>query len=131
MKQISVIANNRMGLVAEITTLLAGHEINIISLDAESVDDNAVVVLTVAEYEDAFRLLQSMDDVSVISEDIILVKLTDKPGALAEVAARFKDAGVAMQSMHIIGRGPEQSVVAISAERASEARELVEDLLIS
>lgn len=131
MKQISVIASNRTGLVAEISALLASHNININSLDAESVDDNAVVVLTVSEYDEAFRLLQEMNDVSVISEDAILIKLMDHPGALAEVAMRFHDAGVSIRSMRIIERGSEQSLVAISAERSDEALELVKDLLIA
>ena len=131
MKQISVIARNRAGLVAEISALLASHGINIDSLDAESVDSNAVVVLTVSEYDEAFRLLQEMQDVSVVSEDAILVRLTDRPGALAEVARRFSEAGISIRSMRIIERGPEQSLVAISADRTDEALELVKDLLIS
>jgi len=131
MKQISVIANNRSGLVAEITAVLAAQNININSLDAESVDDNAVVVLTVSEYDKAFRILQDIRDVSVVSEDAILIKLHDRPGALAEVAKRFSDAGISIRSMRIVERGAAQSLVAISAVRTEEALNIVKDLLIS
>ncbi|VAW76470.1 hypothetical protein MNBD_GAMMA12-3671 [hydrothermal vent metagenome] len=131
MKQISVITNNRSGLVTEISGLLAEHNININSLDAAVVEDNAVVVLTVSEYDDAYRLLQSIKDVSVLTEDVILIKIADRPGALAKVAMRFSNADISIRSMRIIERGAEQSLVAISADRTKQALDIVKEYLIS
>ncbi len=131
MKQISVIASNRSGLMTEISGLLAEHSININSLDAATVEDNAIVVLTVSEYDDAYRLLQSIQDVSVLTEDVILIKIADRPGALAKIAMRFSDADISIRSMRIIERGAEQSLVAISADRTEQALEVVKEFLIS
>jgi len=130
-KQISVISKNRPGVVAEISQTLARESINIDSLVSEAIEDNAITILTVDHYDKALRALQNLAGMRVVTEDVILVKLEDRPGALAELALRFKNAGISLNSLRIIERGEQQSLVAISTERTGEALDLVKEMLIS
>ena len=65
----------------------------------------------------------------VFSEDALVVKIEDRPGALAEIAARFKEASVGLRSMHIIRRDAGVSLASIVADDRALAEELVRDVL--
>ena len=131
MKQITIVSNNRPGLAAEITEALAAHNINIENIDAETAGDTAVAILTVDRYDDALNVLNTIPNIRAVSEDAILIRLADKPGALAEIARRFKDANINLRSLRFIHKDSGHGIVAICTERSEEALELVRDVLIS
>ena len=131
MKQITIVSNNRPGLAAEITEALATHNINIENIDAETAGDTAVAILTVDRYDDALNVLNTIPNIRAVSEDAILIRLADKPGALAEIARRFKDANINLRSLRFIHKDSGHGIVAICTERSDEALELVRDVLIS
>lgn len=130
MKQITVIARNRPGLMADVSGALAAAGINIENADAEAVRDSAVIVLTVDRYDDALRALQALPEITAMSEDAILVQLRNEPGALARVSRRFKDADINIRSIRFLQRDGEHALVAISTERRAEALDLVRDVLV-
>jgi len=131
MKQITIVTENRTGVVADVTEALAGNNINIETLDAEAVDDSGIIILTVDRYDEALQVLSQIPDIQAVSEEAILIRLEDKPGALAQIARRFHTAQIGLRSIRILKRDPPNSVVAISTERTAEALELVKDLLIA
>ena len=104
MKQITIITENRLGIVTEITEALAAAEVNIETIDAELADNYVVVVLTVDNYDNALAVMHRFKTMNVISEDAILVKLLDEPGALAKIAHRITDAVIGMRSIRSIQR---------------------------
>ncbi len=131
MKQISIITENRLGVVTEITEALANAEINIETIDAELAGDHVVIVLTVDQYDRALELFRRFGTLRIVTEDAILVKLKDEPGALAKIARRFTDAGIGMRSIRIIERNSNYALVAISTARTDAALNLVADVLLS
>ncbi|NOY62824.1 MAG: ACT domain-containing protein [Gammaproteobacteria bacterium] len=131
MKQITIIGEDRSGMMAEISSALAEGGINIETLDAETIQEWTVMILTVDRYDDAIRVLQQNPDLRIITDDAILLRLEDRPGALAKIAKRFKDANINMRSVRIIRRDGQDALVAISTERSSAALELVKDSLVS
>ncbi len=131
MKQISVVSEDKPGVVALISEVLANHQININSLDAETFGQWAVTLVTVDKYDEALRALRSETTYRILTEDVILVRIEDRPGALAKLARLFRDRGINIRSMRIIQRGANDSAVAISTDKTKEALELVKDILIS
>jgi hypothetical protein len=131
MKEITVIAEDRPGIMADITELLANVGINIESIDAETLGANAVVRLIVDRYDDALRALNSAH-YHALTEDAILVCLDDEPGSLARVARRFRDAGVNLRAVRLVCRDTREkkAIVAIAAEKTEQAIALVKDVLI-
>lgn len=130
MKQIAVVAANRPGVLAELTQALADANINILTIDAETAGEQGVVLLTVDEYDAALRAIHRAG-FTAVSEDALLVKLTDEPGALASVMKRFKDASINVRSVRFLHRQDGFAVVAIGVERTSDAIALVGDLLLA
>ena len=129
MKEIVIVTKNRAGLVADISEVLAARGINIETLDAEEVQDLAVVELTVDRYDVALQALRDAG-FEAITEDAIVVRLPDEPGALAKVARRFKEANIDLRSVRILGRQQGSALVALATERTDEARALVKDHLV-
>jgi len=129
MREIVIITQNRAGLVADISDALAARGVNIESLDAEDAHDLAVVSLTVDRYDEALGALRDAG-FDAVTEDALVIRLPDEPGALAKVARRFKDADVDLRSLRIIQRQQGFALVALAAERTEQARALVKDYLL-
>ena len=130
MKQITIISGDRLDVVAEICEALAAAQVNIESMDAETIGGSRVTRLTVDRYDDALRAL-AQTPFHAISEEAIVLQLEDKSGELARIARRFSDANISMRGVRIIRRAAGTSIVAISTERTEEAIELVKDVMIS
>jgi hypothetical protein len=109
---------------------MAAHNINIDTIGAETVGDSSVVVMTVNKYDLALRALRDAS-YHAITEDCLLIKVKDEPGALAKIARRFKDADLHIRSFHIISRNSDTSIAALSTERTESALQLVQDILVA
>ena len=99
-------------------------------MDAEEVEGADVVTLTVDRYNRALAALRD-GGYPAVTEDALLVRIEDEPGALAKVAVRFKEADIPVRSIRIIRRRNGFGIVAISTERTEAAKELVRDSLIA
>ena len=62
-----------------------------------------------------------------VSDDSLVLRLPDEPGSLAKVAERFKEAGVNIQSLHIVERREGHTIVALSADDRAKAETLVDE----
>ena len=130
MKQIIIVSEDRPGVVAEISQAMSDAGVNIETLAAETVGGSGVTILTVDRYDDALRAL-ARTSFHAISEDAIVIQLDDKPGELARITRRFKDAEINLRSVRIIRREAGKSIVAVATERTDEALELLKDVVIS
>ena len=130
MQEITIVCEDCAGMLAEIAETLGAAGVNIETLDAESVGNSAVFVLTVDKYDEALRALANTR-FTAISEDAIVARLDDNPGELGRVLSRFKEAKINIRSLRIIRRDAGKSIVAIATRRTEEAKRLLGDLLIS
>lgn len=129
MKQLTVLAPNVPGELANITEKLAAKSVNIDSFDVESHDGDGLIVLTVDKYDEALRALRDAG-YRAITQDTLLIRLDDKPGALATIALRLKDAGLDLRSMHIVRRSGAVSIVSLVADNNAAAAAVLRDVLI-
>ena len=132
MTHLTVLLESHARTVADLAQTLADRGINIEDIDVQDAgpDQTGVVNLTVDRYDEALLALRDAG-FRAVSEDALVIRLRDEPGALAKVAVRFKDAGIAIRSMHILGRAGSSALVSIVSERPADAKQLVRDLLVS
>ena len=126
MNRIIVMVKNEVGVIAGISRVLADEGINIETISAEGPSETGVVTLTTDAYDEALRALTDAG-YKTVSDDAILLRLRDEPGALAKVAERFRDAGINIQSLHIVDRREGHTLVALSADDRAKAEALVDD----
>lgn len=130
MKQIIIISEDRAGVVAEISEAMAAAGVNIETMSAETIAGSGVTILTVDKYDEALRAL-AQTPFHAISEDAIVVQLEDRPGELARITRRLKEAQINLRSIRIIRREGGKSIVAIGTERTDQAMALLRDVLVS
>jgi hypothetical protein len=128
MKQIAIISGNRPGEVAHIAEIIAAQGINIDDLDVDSAGGRSTIHLRVDRPDEALHALREAD-YKATSEDTLLIRLEDKPGALASIAARFRDASLNVRSMHIVKREGNGVLVSLFTNDNVRAAELVRDVL--
>lgn len=129
MKQITIITENQSGEVAAISTLLADLNINIEEIEVEKGEELGVITLTVDHYDSALKAIREAG-FQAITQDAILVRLEDKPGALAKVATRFEEKSIELRSMHIIQRRKGRAHVSIVTTDNEKAAELLKDVVV-
>lgn len=130
MKEIIILVRNRPGAVAEVSQTLADAGVNIEELDAEAAVENGVITLTVDKYDLALHVLNEAG-FRAISEDAIVLRLKDEPGALARIASRLQEEQINIRSLRIAQRLGKDSLVTLVTDRQEEARLLLADLTVS
>ncbi len=130
MKEIIIPVPNRPGIVAEVSGALAAVGVNIEEMDAGAANESGVIIITVDRYDDALRALNAAG-FSAISEDAIVLKLVNEPGALAKVARRLGDAGIGIRSLRIAKHLGKTSLVTLVTDDQEEVRRILGDIIIS
>lgn len=130
MKRIVIISDNRIGLIADISRVLAQRGINIETIDAGDCDQTGTVILTIDRYDEALKALKD-NAFTAISEDAFVIRLKNEPGSLAKISERFRAANINIRSMHIIKRTEDHTLVALVTEKNEQACELLKDVLIA
>ncbi len=127
--RIVIMADNEVGVIADITGALAGEGINIESLNTESAGSRGAIILTVDRYDHALYVLNQAG-FKAVGDDSLVIRLPDQPGELASVADRLKQAGVNIQSMHILGRQDGYAMIGLTTDNSAAARESIGDEFI-
>ena len=129
-ERILITVDNRVGMLAGITGVLAGAGINVESVNAQTAGERGAIIMTVSDTDRALSVL-SQAGYKAVSDDAVVVRLRDEPGALARVADRLKQAGVNIQNLHILSRQDGFALVALttSDRAATEAAISQEEIL--
>ncbi len=111
--RIVVIANNEVGVIADITAILANAGINLESINTEVSSEQEAVILTTDNSDRALYVLNQAG-YKAVGDEVLVLRLRDEPGALAQVAGNLKQAGVNIQSMHILNRQGGYAMIALT-----------------
>ncbi len=125
MNRIIITVRDEVGVIADISKVLADENINIEALNTEVAGEKGVVILTTNESDRALHVLMSAG-FRAVTDEATVIRLRDEPGALARVAEKFKVAGVNIQSMHILNRHAGYANVALTTDDETKAKVLLE-----
>ena len=92
-KQLIITVDNRVGTLAEVSSVVASSGINLIALCAYAVDNKGVIMFVSDNNNQAKRLLKSKK-YDLREEEVILISLKNKPGALQEITEKIADIGI-------------------------------------
>lgn len=98
-KQLSFSLPDRVGLLSEVSTALAGAKVNVFAVCAYGMDERASILLTVDSPAKAKKALAGLG-VEIVEEDIIGVELPNKVGKLQKVAKKIADAGINIEYVY-------------------------------
>lgn len=120
LNRIIVMAPDGVGVIANISEALAAEGINLESINAQVVGEEVTIILTTDRYDRALYVLNQAG-FKAVSDDALVLRLPDEPGALAKVAGDLKEAGVNIESMHILSRQTGYAMIALKTDNRSDA----------
>ena len=98
-KQISAFVENRPGRIAEITEILASHNIDLRALSVADTTDFGILRIIV-DHPDEVAVLLRESRVTVTLTDVLAIKLPDKPGALSNMLRLLADSCVSVEYLY-------------------------------
>jgi hypothetical protein len=123
-RSIRVVVEHRRGILAELTEVLAAKQIGIEQIVLETQGDGAVVRVDVDRDDEALGILTEAG-YHAVTDDVLLARIEDVPGALARLSRRLADAKLTIRSLHHVRREGGYAVVAISTDNNAAARALL------
>lgn len=125
-KQFTLYLENRSGELARITRVLAREKINIEGISAYTSADVGLVQIVVSNAPRTRAVLRKAD-VAYTMQDVALIALPNRTGALAEITAKIAESGLNISYLYATasagGRGG-HSYAVISAPNLTRVRDL-------
>ncbi|VVB98333.1 ACT domain protein [uncultured archaeon] len=128
MKPITIVENDKVGLLADISYILSKNKINIETISVNVVGGKAIIVITVNNPKKALEVL-SQNGYKNLEEDYFVIKLSDKPGELNRVTLVLSQGGVNILNVHLLSRDGSQTLVALKVDKERKAKELLKEFL--
>lgn len=129
MKVLTIIEEDRLGLLLDISYILGKENINIENLTASTVGGKAMIAIQVADEYKAISVLKK-NNFNVLEQDRIALKLQDKPGELAKVTKLLTANKIALTNLYILSKAEGFAIVALSVDNPIKARKILKEFLI-
>lgn len=124
MIQIDIDVPDRPGELAKLAAILGTAKINIDAISAESASGRSYVSLIVNEPVQAREALRK-SGYTCSNRTVLVVRLENKPGALAALAKKLGDAGIDIVSAIHLGTVGGHAQLALGVDNLEKARSLV------
>jgi hypothetical protein len=122
-QQLTVTASNRPGTLARIGELLAENKVNITGVDSSG--PRKQIRLIVNRPAKALRVLQKAG-LRTRAEDVVVVTLSDRPGALGRVARKLADRRININYAYgTVARGGRRAAIVLGISSPRRAARLV------
>lgn len=88
-REIAVTVANKIGVLADMSKILADHGINIAAVAGYALDNEAEIMLVTDDNLRAMDALKEKKYTSVKENEVVVVELEDTPGALKNISAKL------------------------------------------
>lgn len=129
MKQITIVADDKVGLLADISYILGKARVNIESISVEVIGNKGIINLTLKDDKRAAQMLES-NGYKVLSAEVLVIKVADEPGELSKVSKMLVDAGINVESLYLLSRHGGYSLDAVKVDNPKKAKKLLENYLV-
>jgi len=130
MKTITIVADDRVGLLADVSYILGKAKINIDAIGVDVVGGKALITLTIKKSDEAQRIL-TQNGYKVTDSNVIVVKLEDRPGELNKITSKLADEKINIQNVHMLSRDGKSTVLALVVDNPRRASRLLQSFMIN
>jgi len=128
--EIVVTTENRVGITAELTDLIAEHGVNIENVCLYTVGDKAFFHFLSNDNVHVRKILEGRG-FGVEEREVIILGLWNRAGMLSKAAIRFKQEGISLHSMYgTTSPGGERTTIVFSADDNEKAAETFDALVL-
>ena len=130
MKSITIVADDRVGLLADISYLLGKAKINIEYINVDVVAKKAVITLTIKDADKAKTMLEN-SGFKVTELNSLVVKLTDQPGELSKITSMLAEDGINIENAHILSKDGVMAILSLTVDKPKKALKTLEPFLVN
>jgi len=130
MKYITIVAEDKVGLLADISYILGKSKVNIDSINVDVVAKKAVIVLTVADSAKARSVLEA-SGYKVAESNMVVIRLPDQPGELSKITGLLAKQGINIENVLTLTRDGKETVLAVAVDKPKRASELLKEYLLN
>ncbi|MGV8084813.1 MAG: ACT domain-containing protein [Candidatus Bilamarchaeum sp.] len=130
MKTITIVADDRVGLLADISYILSKSKINIESVSVDVLAGKAVVVLILTNFDKAKSVLEA-SGYKVEEANTIMLKLPDQPGELNRITQILAKEGISIHNVRMISKDGKHTVISLAVDKPKRACTLLKDNLLN
>lgn len=125
-QRITVVSHNRPGVLADVTEVLASKGISISSIVAQARGADGVIHIDLRP-EDVDAALAELTAAcyNAVTEDVLLARIEDRPGAVAQLSRRLLEANLDVRGLNMVQRDDGWAVVAIATDDNARARDVL------
>ena len=124
MKQITVVVDDKVGLLADISYLLGRSKVNIDAIGVGVVGGKSIVTLSVKDNKRALEVLAA-NGYLCLEADSLVAKLENKPGELAKMSRLLADNKVNIENITVLSQDENYSVYSLRVDKPSKAEKLL------
>jgi len=113
MKEITIIAGNEVGSLAQVAEALGSVGVNIEAISAYGLDGKAIFRIITNDSTTTERALSKIPGLTVREADTIVYKMINRPGELGKMTRKLANKGISIESLYIVSRKVDFTEVAI------------------
>ena len=129
MKSVTIIADDKVGLLADISYVLGKAKINIESISVDVTGGKAVIGLILSDENRGKNVLEA-SGYNVGELNSIVIKLPDQSGELSRITTSLSKEGVNIQNVHMLSKDGKNTVISVVVDKPKRASTLLKDYLI-
>lgn len=115
-KQLMISVDNKVGTMAELTHIIASSKVNLVAVCAYAVDNKGMIMFMTEDNEKSKKVLKSQG-YDVREEEVVLLTLENKPGALTSVTEKIAQAGIDLTLVYgSVEKGGKNSRIVLVSE---------------
>lgn len=124
MRELTIFAKDRVGLLADITEMMGKNGINIEFLSGEAVAGIAVLHMTFSDELAAATLLEKAG-FTVIGSEILVLRIPNRPGEIGRISRMLSNEGINIQNIYFMGEKAKHGFFAVKVDRYEDAKKIL------
>jgi hypothetical protein len=130
MKVLTIVADDKVGLLADISYILSKSRINIDSVNVDVVSGKAIITLSLSDVIRGKTVLEA-SGYSVEGGEAVIVQMPDPPGELNRITAMLSKESINIENVHTLSKDGKNTVLSIRTDKPKRAATVLKQYLIT
>lgn len=126
MRTVTLMTENRVGLLSDISYILGKNRVNIEDLDVDVIGEKAIVDLTVRNTEKAVKILEKNGFEMVVKKGV-LVTIENNKG-LGHIENTLREKGIKLENAEMICGDEEKALFSINVNQPRKASRVISNI---
>ena len=127
MKSVTIVAQDKVGLLADISYILAKSKINIDSISVDVLSDKSVIAMSVSDPKKGKEVLEAAGYSVEANTLVIKISLSE----VDQLPEKLSKEGVKIENSSILTKDNDIAIVSLLVDKPKRASKVLQDVLIT